>query len=308
MARLVIAAMAIVVLPGLAQAQCFVGPGFQGGFVQQGGFRFGVGFGRPGFALGAFSSGYHVRAMEFWSYAPPVVFVPPPIIVAGNVAPEELPHPPGIPLRPAAKPGDFVVFRPMKAIPPDEGTITPRVDRVAPPAPPVRFDPLAPIDLGKVERPDPDPATESARQMKLARVAFAAEQYGKAAEHLTAASKARPDDTLPHFLMVQVRIAAGQYAEAMAIIRVGMKQSPAWPTASFRLRDWPKFDEHLAALRRVAEANPAEPVLAFLLGHQLWFNGDRDGARKLFREAAARVKDTTEIDRFLQIPQTSDPK
>ena len=324
----IVAIAAVVGLSGFApaQAQFSAGPGLHGGFSHRGGYGYGVSFGGPGFHFGAFTSGYYARSVVF---APPVYgwgpgwgpgygnpfFLPPqpPVIFAGgNGEPEEPPPPPARNVVPpvVGKPGDFVVFRPRKDVPPDQGVIAPQIDRVAPPpAPPTfRFDPFARIDLGKIERPDSDPATESARQMKLARAAFAAEEYGKAAEHLAAAIKVRPDDALPHFLKAQVRFAAGQYGEAVASIRDGMKLAPDWPTTAFRPKDLygtaaARFGTHLTDLRLAVEANPAEPGLTFLLGYQLWFTGDRPAATKLFRDAVPRVKDAAVIDRFLRVPE-----
>ncbi|HUR54286.1 MAG TPA: hypothetical protein VMZ71_09150 [Gemmataceae bacterium] len=310
-----------------ANAQFFAGPGFHGGFGYRGGHRFGVTIGGPGLRVGAFTSGYYARSVVVtppvfgWGPGfgdpfllappPPVFVVPPPIVFAGgNVEPEEPPPARNVAQPPLRKLSDFVVFRPQKDAPPDMGVLTPMVERVAPrPAPPAfRFDPFAQIDQGKIERPDPDPATESARQMKMARAAFAAEEYGKAVERLDAASKARPDDALPHFLKAQVRFAAGQYGEAVTSIREGMKLAPDWPAAAFRPKELyganaARFDAHVADLRLAAEANPAEPGLAFLLGYQLWFTGDRPAATKLFRAAAPRVKDATTIERFLRVPE-----
>jgi hypothetical protein len=245
---------------------------------------------------------------------PPVVVVPPPVVFAANPEPGDPPPPAAVrqpgPV-PLAKRGDFVVFRPNKdplvRPPADEGVIVPKLDRVAPPPPPFKFDPLEKRDHAvKVDRPDPDPATESARQMKLARAAFAAEQYGAAADHLDAAAKARPDDALPHFLKAQVRFAAGRYAEAVAAVRDGMKLAPDWPAGTFRAKELygpaeARFDQHLADLAGAAEANPDEPGLTFLLGYQFWFGGDRAAAAKLFRTAAGRVKDPALVDRFLSV-------
>ena len=63
-----------------------------------------------------------------------------------------------------------------------------------------------------------------------------------------------------------------------------------WPEARFVSRDlyWKKpdlFDEHLKALRQAVAAFPDDAGLAFLLGHQLWFDGKPDEARPLFQKA-----------------------
>jgi hypothetical protein len=91
----------------------------------------------------------------------------------------------------------------------------------------------------------------------------------------------------------------------VASIRDGMKLAPDWPTTAFRLKELygdatARFDRQLADLWVAAEANLNEPGLAFLLGYQLWFTGDRRAATTLFRATAPRVKDPALIERFLR--------
>jgi Flp pilus assembly protein TadD len=110
---------------------------------------------------------------------------------------------------------------------------------------------------------------------------------------------------VPHFLKAQARFAAGQYADAVAGIREGVKLAPDWPAGEFKPRELygaspERFDAHLAELRQAVRDNPADPALAFLLGYQLWFAGERAEAVKLFRDAAKRGRDGTVIERFLR--------
>lgn len=320
--RAVMAVVAVLGLAARADAQ-FVGcAGWHGGFAHHGGFAFG--YGGPPHRFGAFGGGFVARTVvvgpavpvygwgpAFFAPPPPLVVFPPPFAF-----PPDLDDPPPLAARPPAAPplakrGDFVVFRPQKnGVAADGGVITPKVERVAAGPPPAfRFDPFAKRDhAGRVEPPDPDPATESARRMKLARAAFAAEHYGTAVEHLGAASKARPDDALPHFLLGQVRFAAGRYAEAVAHVRDGLRLAPEWPAGTFRAKEWytgaeARFDAHLAELAKAADGHPDEPGLTFLLGYQLWFGGDKAAATKLFRAAAVRVKDASMVERFLRVAE-----
>ena len=100
-----------------------------------------------------------------------------------------------------------------------DGKVVPEIDRIVKPQPP---EPPAPVPV-LVDRPEADPAAESARQVRLAKAAFAAGEYGHAADHLERAIKAKPDDPQPHALTAQVRLAAGQYADAVTAIQNGMK-------------------------------------------------------------------------------------
>ena len=60
------------------------------------------------------------------------------------------------------------------------------------------------------------------------------------------------------------------------------------------------YAEHLDQLRDALRRHPKDPVLLFLLAYQLWFDGQKDEARLLFRQAAARAVDPTFIDLFLR--------
>jgi hypothetical protein len=269
---------------------------------------------RGGFGYG-FAGGYVYRGV--WvSRLPPVpgygnpFFLPPvvvqPVVVAGGAVPagvnpvrqarnDELPQ--------GAKPGDFVVIRPGgKAA--GEGKVVPEIDRIVKPQssePP----PFVPLPPAAVERPEADAAGEVARQVRLAKAAFAAEEYAAAADHLSRAMKTKPDDPLPHFLLAQVRFASGRYADAVTAIEAGMKLAPHWPVNDFRPRELygphpERFDAHLAALRKAAAARPDDVGLAFLLGYQLWFGGDRPAAVGQFRRAAAKGKAPAVVEQFLR--------
>lgn len=262
---------------GLPPGPFWAPPPVWGGWGWPPAFGLGVGYG-PGFG-GPF-------------FGPPVVVVnPPPVIVIGFNAPADRPDPDAVlPKRDPDEPGRRLVRAPRPGpLPP------PKVDPFAPPAP-----------LGPVEVPEADPAAEAARQVKLARAAFAAAAYGRAAEHSAAATRARPDDPLPYFLTAQARFAGGRYTDAVTAIREGMRRSPDWPTADFKPKELygvnpGRFDDHLVALRAAVAANPRAAALRFLLAHQLWFGGDRAEAARLFRAVAAEVRDPTEAERFIRV-------
>jgi hypothetical protein len=239
--------------------------------------------------------------------------------------------------RPASappKPDDYIIISPKGQYPPPQpksaatpkpaqptnpapakGTITPKIDRVAsrpqrpdrPQVPRIGFDPFPKrrAQERKTDSPEAVPAAEAARQLKQAGEAFAAEEYGAAVEHLDRAVRAKPDAPLPHFVKGQAQFATGQYDEAVASIRDGLKLAPNWPASGFRPKamygDQPaRFDTQLADLRKAVAANPTEPALQFLLAYELWFGGDRVEAAKLFRDLADRVKDTAPVEPFLK--------
>lgn len=313
MRRTVPAAVALIVLslPAPADAQFLPPPGhrFHGGFV-----------GPPGVRVIGFTTAVYARpawGVPWGPYygspffpppvvvAPPVIVVPPPVIVLGGVAEED---PPNNVVPAIARRNDYIVITPRGNVAPrparEERTI-PHIDRIVMPKldrPAFGFDAFARRnELNVAPKPEADPAAEAVR---LARAAFAAEQYGRAAELLDAAIALRPDDAPPYFLKAQAKFAAGQYADAVASIREGMKRAPDWPATDFKPAELygatpERFAGHVGELRRAVRDNPTEPALEFLLGYQLWFSGDRTEAVKLFR-AAKGGKDGAIIERFLQ--------
>lgn len=245
-----------------------------------------------------------------WDLFPPPVVVGPPVIVVGGVV-EDDPNP-VVPA--AAKRPDMIVIGPRKnadPFPPNQERTVPHLDRIVKPNPPgagpgfegfARSSELVKPKAAPAKAP-PDPAAEAVRQ---AREAFAAEQYGRAAERLDAATAAKPAEALPYFLKAQAQFAAGQYADAAAAIRTGMGRAPDWPTGGFKPAELyganpERFAAHLAELRKAVVDNPAEPALAFLLGYELWFAGERAEAAKQFRAAAAKAgRDGPLAERFLR--------
>jgi Flp pilus assembly protein TadD len=61
-----------------------------------------------------------------------------------------------------------------------------------------------------------------------------------------------------------------------------------------------EYAEHLERLRQTLRKHPDDPVLLFLLGYQLWFDGRKEEARPLFRRALPRAADRAAIERFLR--------
>ena len=75
------------------------------------------------------------------------------------------------------------------------------------------------------------------------------------------------------------------------------------------LETWPleMFGEHVAeypeTIRALADAlarHPDDPVLLFLVGYQLWFDGRRDEAGPYFRRALPGARDPDTIRPFLR--------
>lgn len=281
-----------------AEAQFVYGPGIGGGFAQRSGFRFSVNGG--GVRLSAYSRTFYSAPMfgyawvpafgpgygpgfgnPFFLPPPPIIVGPPLIIPVGNREP--------VPNNADVVQGDFLVISPKKAN---------AVDRVIVPEKPPRvaFNPFAENRaIGLTE-----PPIDAEREMKQARAALAAGEYGAAVEHVNRL----PQDGTALFLKSQAQFAAGQYADAAATIREGMKRDAKWTSIDVKPGEvFPaRFDALLGELKHAAESNPESISLQFLLAHQLWFSGDRAAAKPIFETVAKPWKNADDVMRFLNTP------
>jgi len=175
-----------------------------------------------------------------------------------------------------------------------------------PPREPVPAQPHAPP-----AKPPPAPAPAAlpkdpfARQVALAKQAFAARLYGLAERRIREAVRMDPGEALPHFLLAQVEFALGKYEEAVDAIHAGMRLRPDWPDADFRPAELyganaADFAEQRKRLDEVLADNPKDPVLLLLLGYELWFDGRQTDALPYFQRAAAATSDKTFINDFLK--------
>jgi tetratricopeptide (TPR) repeat protein len=260
---------------GYRQAYAFnfrVGP-----YNYFGAYRFGFGYTYP-----IYPAWYYTPAPAYWNPWPvqqPIVIQN--IIQAGAAVPVANGRPPVIPAefeapaKPAPKP-------PPKA--------------AKPPPPPVIVPDLPKADRA-LGRADADRLAESGSK------AFANGQYGRALELFRKAADITPNEPSAHYLVSQALFALGKYREAVAAIAVGVKLRDDWSEARFKSRNlyWKKpeaFDDHLKALRQAVAEFPQDASLLFLLGHQLWFDGKQDEARKLIEKARVIGKDQTPAGAF----------
>jgi Flp pilus assembly protein TadD len=141
--------------------------------------------------------------------------------------------------------------------------------------------------------------------VEAGRTAFAEQQYGRAELHFRRAIAAVPAEPLAHFLLAQALVALGRYHQAVEAITAGLALRPDWPTVRFRplalygthVAD---YSEHLATLEAALRRHPNDPVLLFLSGYVLWFDGRRDEAGPLLRRALRFGGPAADIDRFLR--------
>ncbi|HEY1379989.1 MAG TPA: tetratricopeptide repeat protein [Gemmataceae bacterium] len=179
-----------------------------------------------------------------------------------------------------------------------------------------RFRPVGQADREQAGRPvraepapppaalPPDPKAEHVTLILNGRRAFAAGEYGRSAELFLRATAAHPESADADFLLAQAQLALGKYPEAVAAAFRGMSRQPDWPATGPALRDLyggqaERLSEHRRRLDEAVAADPADPALAFLRAYVVWFVGDRDSARALFRALRDRVSRPDVIDRFL---------
>jgi hypothetical protein len=292
-----------------------------------GGFGISIGkYGRHGHLSAYLAGGYGYYESPFFYpagfnrvtvvqvYNPPTVVVAPPPIVADLDRPA-----PRLPPRPRAEEVEPPVEKPLPGEPaggfrPVRAEDRARAREQVPPAAPPPKPPEAPKEKEKPKEkppelphppfPEADPRAESARLSALGRAAFAAGQYGRAAQRFGQATRVNPNAADAYFLLAQAEVALGKYDEAVEAIQAGMRLEADWPTAKFRpvtLYDGNVADlpEHLWRLEDALTRHPDDAVLLFLYAYQLWFDGRQDEARPLFQRAAAVAPDKSFSERFL---------
>ena len=242
-----------------------------------------------GFSGGPWNGGF-----AQWQWGLPVVYSPPPPIIIQNII--QAPYGGALPAAAAARNGVVIppefdppaVKAPAKAVRLGPAPKPPEAVIPDPPRPPVPPAGRAEADLIA------DNGTK----------AFADGQYGRALELFRKAAEITPNEPSAHYRVAQAQFARGKYREAVAAIAAGMALRADWSEARFTHRSmyWKKpavFDDHLNALRQAATAFPDDPDLLFLLGHQLWFDGQRDEAKAYIQKARAIGKGQTPADAFV---------
>ncbi|MBI3407021.1 MAG: tetratricopeptide repeat protein [Planctomycetes bacterium] len=238
-----------------------------------------------------------------------VVAQPPPILLPRSyeydlsgidldVEPAEKLDPrwPNVPRAPKREPAP-----PHKPMPPADDNAPPKPKAPPPKAPP----PPKEKDHPNLDEPRADPADEARRLVELGLIAFVNQEYGLAAVRFRQATEFDPAASRGYFLLGQAYFALGKYKEATQLIEEGMRREPNWPLAPFRPRvelynaNDAGWLAHKKQLEDVVEQLPAQPAYLFLLAHQLWFDGMRDEAARMFRRARRVAVDPTMIDRFL---------
>jgi hypothetical protein len=290
-----------------AHAQYVVGPGFFPGGLS---FQYSTGrFRVAGYLPAGAPPGYFVP------YPGPVVAVIERRIVLQPVAPA--PSPPILVPEYDLSGIDLDVESPDRLYPPGAAPKPPpriaeaRLPAVKRPPPEPGNEPPPPAPVKKLPvdellEPRAGAAEESQRLVGLGVRAFRAAEYGLALWRFRQASEVDPNHARAFFLLGQAHLAVGQYREAIAAIRDGLKLQPNWPTTKFQPRielyalnldDWL---DHRQRLDDGVNRQPKDPTLLFLRGYLAWFDGQRPQAASWFLRARPLTLDPRWIDLFLK--------
>jgi hypothetical protein len=216
-------------------------------------------------------------------------------------APERLPPPP----LPGENAGGFRPLDPGNR----ERARRPLPPVQPPPAPPKPPEapkpPEKPKEPPRPPRREEDARPEHVRLIGAGRRAFAALQYGRAAQRFRQATQVAPEGPTAYFLLAQTLFALGKYDDAIAAIHDGMARDPDWPSARFRPLELygpnvADYAEQMQRLDDVLRRHPNDAVLLFLSAHQLWFDGPREEAAPRFRRARPGLAHPADADRFLR--------
>lgn len=192
--------------------------------------------------------------------------------------------------------------------PPPEPLHAPAKDVPAKPAPPSPETLPAPVQARAPVLPPPVQSAEKTRnhdpvQIQLGKQAFAAREYGRALRHFEQAVLDAPE-ARSHFLLAQALFARGRYGDAVDEIETGLRLRPDWPSSRFPIRalygpNLGDFAEQFQHLEELVAQNPRDPVLLFLYGYELWFDGRGAEAELWFQRAMGLGANRALVEPFL---------
>ncbi len=103
-----------------------------------------------------------------------------------------------------------------------------------------------------------------------------------------------PSNVVACFELGHSLFAAGEYDKASTAVALGIARYPDWPGVTMDRREFYSkdlkgdFDRQVADLRSKCEKEASAPSLWFLLGYNLHFSGNPQGAKSAFDRAAAQ--------------------
>lgn len=175
----------------------------------------------------------------------------------------------------------------------------------------LQLPPQPTMDEDQPDRPPARVANEqtTARARRFIAVGdrrFHTQEFATAYQRYKQAAEIAPDLADAWFRQGIVQIAVGRYPAARRSIRRGLALDPHWPSSPFRLDDLYTDDQlakggHLEHLALAIEAEPERSDLIFLLGLELFLDGQRHRSRLFFERARALGEDDRMVRRFLDV-------
>ena len=184
---------------------------------------------------------------------------------------------------------------------------TPAASRVAPPAPQPSDD--APAVPRKPNATNAEQKARAGRFIGFGDSQFEQQKYLAALGRYKTAMATAPDLPESYLRMAFARVAIGQYEEAAKAYRRGLAVQSNWRGSPLRLDDLYgpaplSKNAHTERLARAVEQNPFDAELLFVLGLQLFFDGQRDrGQVFLTRAAQLGANETGLLNDFLPQPK-----
>ncbi|HUY33615.1 MAG TPA: tetratricopeptide repeat protein [Pirellulales bacterium] len=150
------------------------------------------------------------------------------------------------------------------------------------------------------------PALARAKEyLKFGDEHFRTQRFSDAYQRYKKAASAAPDVAEAHFRQGFSLLALGKYDSAHRAFLRGLELQPDWAKSTFRL-------DELYGANRLAKTNqfeqlaaaagdqPGNSSLMFLLGVELYFDGQRERARKFFVRAGRLGEDQTHLSGFFK--------
>jgi tetratricopeptide (TPR) repeat protein len=150
----------------------------------------------------------------------------------------------------------------------------------------------AAADRPKVRQTNAETKDLAGKSIDIGDAHFAKQKFQAALERYRKAAQTAPDLAESYFLQGHALVAVSQYPAAGKAFRKGLDIGPDWVESGFRL-DRLYGDNrvakasHFEALALAAEKNPHDANLLFVLGVELFFDGQADRSRKFFERSAA---------------------
>lgn len=133
---------------------------------------------------------------------------------------------------------------------------------------------------------------------------FHTQEFATAYQRYKKAAEIAPDLADAWFRQGIVQIAMGRYPAARRSIKRGLSLDAHWPESNFRLDDLYTDDQlakgnHLEHLAQAVEAQPERADRMFLLGLELFLDGQRHRSRPFFERAVTLGEDDRLVLPFL---------